>query len=71
VLTAKQSGTNVIVSWPPVGQQENVFKLQSSTNLLSATNWVLVPQSPVLTNGSNIFTVNPTNPAQLFRLQSF
>ncbi len=70
LLTAAKSGTNVIVSWPPVGQQENVFKLQSSTNLLS-TNWVAVPQSPVLTNGTNIVTFNPTNPAQFFRLRSF
>lgn len=70
LLTAAQSGTNVIVSWPPVAQEENVFKLQSSTNLLS-TNWVAVPQSPVLTNGTNIVTFNPTNPAQFFRLRSF
>jgi hypothetical protein len=70
LLTAAKSGTNVIVSWPPVGQQENVFQLQSSTNLPS-TNWVVVPQSPVLTNGTNIVTFTPTNPAQFFRLRSF
>jgi beta-propeller repeat-containing protein len=69
-LTALSSGTNVIVSWPPIVTEENVFKLQSNTNLLS-TNWVVVPQSPVLTNGSNIVTFNPTNPAQFFRLRSF
>ncbi len=69
VLTAAQSGTNVIVAWPPVANEENVFKLQSNTNLLS-NNWVTVPQPPVLTNGSNIVTFNPTNPAKCFRLRA-
>jgi hypothetical protein len=69
-LTAARSGTNIIVSWPPIVTEENVFKLQSNTNLLS-TNWVVVPQSPVLTNGSNIFTFNPTNPANFFRLRAY
>jgi Beta-propeller repeat len=69
-LTAVQSGTNVLVFWPPIGQDSSVFKLQSNTNLLS-TNWVTVPQSPVLTNGSNIFIFNPTNPAKFFRLRAY
>ena len=43
------------------------FDLESNTNLLS-TNWTAVSLSPVLTNHSYHYQLNPTNPAQFFRL---
>lgn len=71
-LAANLSGTNVVVSWPPMGQATtNTLGLETVTNLLS-TNWTAVPQAPVLTTnlGTNVYdyTFNPTNQMQFFRL---
>ena len=47
-----------------------LFKLESSTNLVS-TNWVVVTNSPVLTNNLYAVPVNPTNKVRFFRLHAF
>jgi hypothetical protein len=47
-----------------------LFKLESSTNP-SSTNWVPVPQQPVLINNRYTVLVNPTNKALYFRLHAF
>jgi hypothetical protein len=70
-LAAQSVGTNVLVTWPPFGQATPDFLgLETSTNLIS-TNWTLISQTPVLTNGNYTFTFVPTNPAQFFRFHKF
>jgi len=70
-LAAQSAGTNILVTWPTVGQATPEFLgLETSTNLIS-TNWTLIPQMPVLTNGNYTFTFDPTNPAQFFRFHKF
>ena len=71
VLAAVLSGTNVLVSWPPTGEENPAFLiLESNTNLLT-TNWISATQTPVLTNGAYYFKFNPTNRQQFFRLHQF
>ena len=74
-LASASSGSNVVVTWPASLPFEpdlpNFFKLVSNTNLLSSGAWALVPQPPVLTNGSYTYQFKLTNPAQFFRLQQF
>jgi len=68
-LSARRSGTNVLVSWPPIGQIIPPFvNVETSTNLI-ATNWSLLSQPPVLTNGNYTITLNPTNPVRFFRFR--
>jgi hypothetical protein len=70
-LAATLSGTNVLVSWPPVGEENPTFiKLESNTNLLT-TNWIASPQTPVFTNGAYYFYFDPTNRQQFFRLHQY
>ena len=72
LLTAASSGTNVLVSWPPLGQQSPaLFGLETTTNLLATNAWLLATNSPVFTNGAYSYLFNPTNPAQFFRLLKF
>ncbi len=66
-LTASLSGTNFLVSLPPVGElNPNPFSLETSTNLVG-TNWVVVTNTPTLINGTNIYKFNPTNLVRFFR----
>jgi hypothetical protein len=58
---------NVTLSWPGFASE---FVLESNTNLAS-TNWLSVPQTPVLTNGTTSVTLPATNDALFFRLQMF
>jgi len=60
-------GTNVTLAWPGLAPE---FVLESSTNLAS-TNWLAVPQAPMLTNGSTSVTLPATNDTLFFRLQMF
>jgi len=74
LLTAASSGTNVLVSWPPVGQESPAWiGLATTTSLLATNAWKLVTNAPAFTNANGDFTYkfNPTNPAQFFRLQKF
>ncbi|HEY4416995.1 MAG TPA: SBBP repeat-containing protein [Verrucomicrobiae bacterium] len=75
VLTASRSGTNVLVSWPPVPSTQldtNSLSLVTTTNLLTpALNWLVVPQAPVLTNGVYLYKLPNTNQVRFFRLQGF
>lgn len=74
LLTAAASGTNVLVSWQPAGEESPVyFGLQTTTNLLTTNGWTAVTNSPAVTNnnGSYTYQINPTNPAQFFRLHKF
>jgi hypothetical protein len=74
LLVLSANGGRVRVGWgaglPFQPELTRLFKLESSTNLFS-TNWVLVPQQPVLTNNSYGVMVNPTNQMRFFRLHAF
>ena len=68
LLSASLSGTNFLVTVPPVGDlNSGNFSLETSTNLLISTNWVVISNAPAMVNGTNIFTFAPTNPARFFR----
>ena len=68
-LAARLSGTNLLVSWPPIGQETpDLFKLESTTNLRFASWQTVTQQVPVFTNGVYRYTFNPTNFDQFFRL---
>ena len=73
-LVLSASSGHVQVGWnsglPFEPELARLFKLESSTNLLS-TNWVVMPQPAVLTNNRYTITLNPTNKAQFFRLHAF
>jgi hypothetical protein len=58
---------NVTLTWPGFAPE---FVLESNTNLAS-TNWLAMPQAPVLTNGSSSITLPATNDTLFFRLQMF
>ncbi len=64
---APSSGTNVILAWPVFSPE---FVLESNTDLAS-TNWVVVPQLPVPTNGSLIITMPANDDDLFFRLHMF
>jgi hypothetical protein len=64
---APSDGTNVTLAWSGFGPE---FVLESNMNLAS-TNWVVVPQLPVPTNGSVILTLPATNDDLFFRLHMF
>jgi len=67
-LNASLSGTNFLVSIPPVGDlNSNNFSLETTTNLLNSTNWVVITNFPMLINGTNVFKFNPTNSVRFFR----
>lgn len=72
LLTAASAGTNVLVSWPPLGEESPaLIGLETTTNLLGTNGWTLVTNAPAFTNAAFIYTFNPTNPAQFFRLHKF
>jgi Subtilase family len=66
-LSATKSGTNVTLNWPvyPAG-----FVAEAATNLVSPIVWKTgnLPL-PVVTNGENIISFNPTNGVEFFRLR--
>jgi hypothetical protein len=64
---AADGGTNVSLTWPAF---EPEFVLESNTNLIS-TNWLAVPQTPVLTNNSTLVILPAANDVQFFRLHKF
>ena len=47
-----------------------LFKLESSTNFPS-TNWVVMPQPPVLAGDRYTVTLDRTNQMRFFRLHAF
>lgn len=71
LLSASPAGGDVQIAWdanlPFLPELPRLFNLESSTNLVS-TNWILVPQLPVLSGNRYTVNVNPTNPARFFRL---
>ncbi len=74
VLSANLSGTNVVVSWPPLGEEvPGQFALETTTNLLPTISWVLTTNSPVFTNldGSYGYKFIRTNQARFFRLLKY
>jgi hypothetical protein len=71
-LTAVSSSTNVLVAWPPVGQESPaLLGLETTTNLLTTNVWAGVTNPAVFTNGAFTYKFNPTNPAQFFRLHKY
>ena len=73
-LVLSAGGGHVQVAWnsglPFEPELPRLFKLESSTNLFS-TNWVVMPQPPVLASNYYTVTLNPTNKLQFFRLHAF
>jgi hypothetical protein len=73
LLSMSADGGNVQVAWdsslPFEPELPRLFKLESSTNLVT-TNWMVLPQLPVLSGNRYAVTVNPTNSAQFFRLRA-
>jgi hypothetical protein len=66
-LNAQLSGTNFVVTVPPIGDMNtNNLSLETTTNLIG-NSWSLVPQTAVLTNGLFTFKFSPTNRARFFR----
>jgi len=67
-FTVKESGTNLILSWPiyPAG-----YAVASTTSLMPPVAWSTnnIP-GPVLTNGQNVVTLPAVDAAEFFRLQS-
>jgi hypothetical protein len=72
VLSANNGHVRIVWSagLPFEPEFARVFKLESNTNLHS-TNWVLVSQPLIVTNGWCTVTLNPTNKVQFFRLHAF
>jgi hypothetical protein len=66
VLAMNASATNIALSWPTNASD---YQIQTSP-LLNPANWIVVTNQPVLTNGNFSTTLNQTNQAQFFRLQS-
>ncbi len=73
LLSLSANSGSVQVTWnsglPFEPELQGLFKLESSTNLVS-TNWTLVPQLPALLNKRYAVTLNPANEAEFFRLQA-
>jgi hypothetical protein len=63
----RHSRTNLNVFWHPLSQGVH---LESNTNLTS-TNWITVTNLVGPTNGIFSYPLNPTNPAQFFRLHQY
>ena len=60
-------GTNVTLAWSAFSPE---FVLESNMDLAS-TNWVVVPQLPMTTNGSMILTLPASDDDLFFRLHMF
>ena len=73
-LTLSGSGGQVQVAWNANLKFEpelaRLFKLESSTNFPS-TNWVVMPQPPVLAGDRYTVTLDRTNQMRFFRLHAF
>jgi hypothetical protein len=69
VLTASAAGTNVWVSWPPLGQESPAyFGLETTPNLSATSVWTVVTNAPETNSAGYAYKLNPTNGAQFFRL---
>jgi uncharacterized repeat protein (TIGR03803 family) len=64
-LTILRSGANVVLSWPT---NDNGFKLQSSTELSSLTNWGAVFTTPFVQGEWNVLTNPLLDARRFFRL---
>jgi hypothetical protein len=58
---------NITLAWSVFDME---FVLESNTNLAS-TNWLVVPQAPMPTNGSATITLPVTSDDLFFRLHKF
>ena len=65
-LTAIPSGVNIILSWPTnaVG-----FTLESTTSLLSPTEWTNEVAAPTVVGGYNVVTNSVSGPQKFYRLR--
>ncbi len=71
-LQTRLSGTNVTVSWSPLGEEAPAwFGLQTTTNLLVSSAWRLTTNSAALTNNAYTYTFSKTNQTGFFRLIKF
>ncbi|HMJ63764.1 MAG TPA: hypothetical protein VK615_00315, partial [Candidatus Binatia bacterium] len=59
-------GNAVVISWPATGMGT---KLESTGGLAASSQWTVVTNSIVVTNGRNAFTAIPTNAATFYRLR--
>lgn len=65
-LSLRQSGTNVLVSWPALPG----YQLQSSADLSAPQAWAPVSEPVNSSNGSNSVLIPIGPPAQFFRLRN-
>ncbi|MFN7140015.1 MAG: choice-of-anchor tandem repeat GloVer-containing protein, partial [Limisphaerales bacterium] len=64
-LRSERDGNNIVVSWPT---NQTGFTLQFSTNAPLPTDWMIVPDSPALSNGRYVITNTTASGARFFRL---
>jgi hypothetical protein len=64
-LAVRADGNQMSVSWPA---PSTGFGLQSSESLGAAAAWSDVVDTPLVTNGLNWVSLDPTNAAKFFRL---
>ncbi len=65
-LAVSLTASNAMYLWPT-----NAFAYQVQTSpLLTPASWTLVTNTPVVTNGNYVISLDTTNQAQFFRLQS-
>jgi photosystem II stability/assembly factor-like uncharacterized protein len=65
-LSSIQGGQQLRLSWTT---NSPGFVLQSATSLTNGGDWQVSSLTPIVTNGQNTVTVNPTSPAGFFRLR--
>jgi hypothetical protein len=65
-LSYRGMGGTPSLSWPTNALG---FVLQSATTLTNDGNWQNSSLIPIVTNGQNVVTMNPTSPAAFFRLR--
>lgn len=65
-LLLSLDGNQVSIAWPA---PSTGFALQETAALGDSTDWTDVSQSPVVTNASNVVSLEPTDPTKFFRLR--
>ncbi len=64
-LTATESGSNVLVTWPIY---PDAFRLESTASLAAPISWSSVNVTPIITNNLNLVVLSAASGNQFFRL---
>jgi hypothetical protein len=67
MMSVALTNHQVLLSWPA---SANTYHLETTTNLVSSTNWSTVTNTPVPVNGTNTVTLPVSNSRSFFRLHS-